>query len=528
MLRGDGTELSKFAEDGTETKIYPVSMDGLSGKIGETSVNILIPFLTEGLLFNKWDRYYEVVYEELSPIFEEVVMDENGNPRNNSDISSERQKRNEKDCKYDSATWNGYYTANSYTFYYDWRRDPADVIDDLHEYIVTVCESTHRKVTLAGNCLGGSYVLAYLQKYCMNGSDYVKNVFFNATVGNGSSVLTDVYCGNIEISDKALQRFADEYVDSDSSSIAGFVETTPIINDIILNTVDLMVQLGLLEKLGLTIDQVYKKVYEKLVPMLVLAFYGTMPGYWTIIETDRYEEAKNFVFGPDGSEYRTKYAGLIEKIDNYYNNISTKKEEIIKSCQNAGIYFGASAKYGVQMYPFVESQSELSDEKVDFANASFGATTASSVYDVLSNEYIENAKSAGKDKYISFDKQVDASTSLFKDSLWIEKNVSHDNWEYDYKIIEEFSRTPNMTVWDNANFPQYTILLPETAQIDEETGEKDLSTAQIVPMTLRNCNTVLWNEIPDDTKEDKPTLITKLLSFFRWLESVFILIFGIN
>lgn len=369
LIRGDGGALSKIDENGEETLIYPVETEGMSGKIGETAVNILIPFLTEGLLFDKWDNYYDVVYEEISPIFKDVILDNNGNPRDNSGITSNRAHENKVSVTDNTINWRGYYKATDYTYQYDWRLDPEDVIDGLHDYIVKVYNRTGRKVTLTGLCLGGSYVLAYLQKYCMNGSKYVKNVFFDATVGNGSAVLTDVYCGKIEVNDKSLQRFTDTYVDADSSSLGGLIDTTPFINEIVLNSVDLLVQLGLLEKLGLTVDEVYQKVYEKLVPMLVMAFYGTMPGYWTVIETERFEEAKNFVFGKEGSEYRTEYAGLIEKLDNYYNKVSTKKTEIINACKEAGIYFGATAKYGVQMSPFVESQKKLSDELVDFHHA---------------------------------------------------------------------------------------------------------------------------------------------------------------
>lgn len=521
LIRGDGGALSKIDENGEETLIYPVETEGMSGKIGETAVNILIPFLTEGLLFDKWDNYYDVVYEEISPIFKDVILDNNGNPRDNSGITSNLSHENKVSVTDNTINWRGYYKATDYTYQYDWRLDPEDVIDGLHDYIVKVYNRTGRKVTLAGLCLGGSYVLAYLQKYCMNGSKYVKNVFFDATVGNGSVVLTDVYCGKIEVNDKSLQRFTDTYVDADSSSLGGLIDTTPFINEIVLNSVDLLVQLGLLEKLGLTVDEVYQKVYEKLVPMLVLAFYGTMPGYWTVIETERFEEAKNFVFGKKGSEYRTEYAGLIEKLDNYYNKVSTKKTEIINACKEAGIHFGATAKYGVQMSPFVESQTKLSDELVDFHHASFGATTASSVYSTFSNQYIESAKAKGTEKYISLDKQVDASTSIFKNTLWVQKNVPHDTWIYDYKLIEKFSQTPNMTVSTDPNFPQYVILLPDSVPTNEETGKKDFSQGKIVPMTEENCNFILWSEIHEDTKEESPTVVTKLMAFFRWLTSIF-------
>lgn len=518
ILRGDGGSITKIDENGTEIKVYPLNSNKLSDEIGETAVNILIPFLTEGLLFDKWDNYYKVCYEELAPIMADVILDENGNPRDNSGIGSKHRKDNADSCKTDVAEKQGYYSVSDYTYHYDWRIDPADVIDDLHTYIKTVVATTGRKVTLAGNCLGGSYVLAYLQKYGTEG--YVKNVFFNATVGNGTSILTDIFCGDIEIDAKSIQRFADEYIDADSDTIAGLVDVAPVINEVLLTTIDLLTQLGLLDKLGGAFDDVYNKVYEVLVPMLIIAFYGTMPGYWTMIEPDRFEEAKDFVFGPEGSEYRTKYAGLIEKIDDYYKKVSLNKKEIIEACQAAGIHFGATAKYGVQMYPFVKSQDQLSDEMVDLHNASFGATVAPSVYDVLPDSPIEGAIINHTDKYISPDNKIDASTSLFKDSLWIEKNIRHDTWTFDYAVIEAFSRNDNFTVNSDPNFPQYVIRIPDTGEIDPETGIEIPETSDIVPMTKENCDITIWDEIPEETKTEEATVFTKLMSFFRWLTAI--------
>ena len=527
ILRGDGVSLTKIDENGQEIEVYPVNVSSLGGKFGETAKNILIPFVTEGLLFDKWDNYYDVCYEELSPIMAEVVLDDNGCPRNQTGIGTETTRDNRNSCKKDRR-YQSKYGATDYTFYYDWRLSPYDIptgetkaiVDLLHDYILNVSKANgNRKVTLAGNCLGGSYVLAYLQKY--GDAGYIKNVFFNATVGNGTSILTDVFCGKVELDAKALQRFADEYVDADADTLAGFVDTAPVINEFILSTVDLLVQLGLLDKLGDAFDNAYDKVYEVLVPMLVIAFYGTMPGYWTMIEPDRLEEAKNFVFGPEGSEYRVKYAGVIEKIDDFFAKTGFHKEEIIKACQSRGIHFGATAKYGVQMYPFVKSQNQLSDEKVDFRNASFGATVAKTVYDVLPDSHIEAAIAADGGRYISPDKQIDASTSLFKDTLWVEKNVPHDAWTYDYKVIEAFANNDNFTVWSDPELPQYVIRIPGTGTIDPDTGREDAETSRIEKMTAENSGTNNWNDTPQDTQtSEKPTVATRLIAFFRWLTAM--------
>lgn len=521
ILRGDGVELSRYDENGNAIEeVYPISGDSFGDKIGETAINILIPFLTEGLLFDKWDNYYQVCYEELSPILGDIIMDDNGDPANGVGLADYRVRENLTSPNQDTSAWGDHlYSATDYTFYYDWRLDPDAVIGELHDYITKVYNATGRPITLAGNCLGGSYVLAYLEEYIERDSHMIKNVFFNSTTGNSTSILTDVFCGDIEINAKALQRFADEYIDSDSDMITNMLDTVPEINDVILTTIDLLVSLGIIDMLGLAIDDIYDRVYEVLVPMLVIAFYGTMPGYWTMIEPERFEEAKNFVFGEKGSEYRIQYAGLIEKIDRYYNEVSSRKLEIIETCKAKGIYFGATAKYGVQMLPFVESQYQLSDEQVDLYHASFGATTAKDVYSVLPDEHIQKAIADGKGDYISPDKQIDASTSLFPNTVWYEKNVSHNNWTTDYAIIEAFSRNENFNVYSDPSLPRYMILIPGTEKIDDD-GELNANLSDVVPMTEENCHLTLWDDTPEDAKDEEETVFSRLMSFFRWLTAM--------
>lgn len=520
MLRGDGTQIyvpDENAENG-ERNIWGDAFNNLEGgKISEAALTILKPFLIDGLLADEWELYYETFYNEIAPLFEEIRLDSAGNPQYNSGLGKEDLLNNENSCKQNPALWQGgRYTVSNYVYRYDWRLDPADVIDDLHQYILNVMSATgKKKVALSGNCLGGSYVFAYLEKYGDLG--HIKNVMFNATVGNGNALLTDAFCGDIVLDSVAIQRFAHQMVvKSDSSTFAGFFDSTPVFNEFILSTYDMISQVGVLDKFGMSFDELYQKIYEGLVPRLAIAIFATMPGYWTMVEPERYEEAKAFVFGKEGDERYEQYKELIAKLDSYHNTVSTKKTAIIKKCRAAGVHFGATAKYGVQMYPFVASQNQLADEIVDFENASFGATVAKDVFSVLPDEHIKNAVANGTDKYISLDKQIDASTSLFKDSLWIEKNVSHDNWNTDHKLIEEFCRHTEFTIYDDPKYPQYMILLPDTIEIDPEIGAFDNSTGEIVPMTEENCNLTLWDEMPDDSKSE-PTIFSRLMSFFRWL-----------
>ena len=518
MVRGDATQI--YVPDGNaengERNIWGDAFSNIEGgSIGESIANILLPFLTEGLLMDKWDNYYDAFYEEISPIFEELRLDGDGNPQYNSGISKEALAENASRCQ----TNYSYYGIHNYTYWYDWRLSPSDVIDDLHSYIETVMKTTGKKqVNLVGTCFGGAYVLAYLNKYGTDG--HIKNVFFNVTVGNSTSLLTDAFCGDIEIDAAAIERFVYQNTVIDSNSFAGLFNSTPLLNEIIFTSYDLLAQVGVIDQLGLTFDQLYQKIYEGLVPRLAIAMFATFPSYWSLVEPSRFKEATSFVFEAAGTGFTEEYAGLISKINDDYTYVTSRKEEIIKNCQGAGVHFGALAKYGVQMYPFVASQDQLSDELVDLEHASFGATVAKDVYSSFDDAYIAAAKAKGTDKYISPDGQIDASTSLFKDSLWIVKNAYHDYFVQDYRIIEAFCNNTEFTIYDDPKLPQYFVYIPGTMEIEED-GSKDLLTGTVEIMTEENCGLTLWDEMPESSKTEKPTIASRLLAFFRWLTAMF-------
>lgn len=522
-LYGDGTQIyipDESAPNG-EKNVWDDLFDSVeTGNIGESVANVLLPFLTEGLLFDKWDNYYDAFYEEIEPIFDPIRMDGDGNPRHNSGMSKEDQNNNLTACNRDVGKWQGgRYYSGDYIYRYDWRVDPISVVDDLHRFIEAVMTSTGKnRVNIVANCLGGSYVLAYLQKYGTQG--HIKNVFFNTTVGNGTDVLTDAFCGDIVIESKGLQRFLHQNAEKDTAGfMGGLINTTPLINEIILTSFDLLSQTGVVDALGLTFDSLYQRIYEGLVPRLAIAIFGTMPGYWSTVLPERFAEAKKFVFGEKGDELYDQYEGLVAKLDGYYNTVSSKKVDIIKACQAAGVHFGATGKYGFQMYPFVKSQNQLSDQLVDLEHSSFGATCAPNVYSTLPDAHIKAAVGTETEKYISPDNMVDASTSLFKDSLWVMKNLSHDNVDLDYELIDTFCRNTNFTINSDPNYPQYFILLPDTMEIDPETGTKDYTTGDVVPMTKENCHLTLWDAIPDDAKTE-PTIASRIISLFRWLTAM--------
>lgn len=169
---------------------------------------------------------------------------------------------------------------------------------------------------------------------------------------------------------------------------------------------------------------------------------------------------------------------------------------------------GILAKYGYQMMPLIESCDELGDTLVTLKKASFGAT-CSKVYNTLSDEYIAERVEKGYGKYISPDKQVDASTCLFPDYTWIVKGVHHDTWaaDDDQIIYNICTYDGQYTVNTDSYYPQFMIY-------NDEDG-------YFYPMTEDNHNVTNWDaeEVEEHTPENFfKAFINAIKSFFELIK----------
>ncbi len=460
---------------------------------------VCFPHLINALLFNKWDAYYDAFGVEVASVFERSRLDENGNIANNSGIANAQYETNEKNMNTDKADENGEYWLYDYTFWYDWRLDPLEVADQLNVYIKTLKKTTGvDKVAIVGKCLGGSFVLAYLSKY---GYDDIRSIAFDATVGNGSEKFSETYGGKIKVDLEALERSQIDTMFYESEFIDYYL------NNFLLATIDLLNETDALNVTPQLIDLVYKKLYEGLTPRLGMAVYGTWPGFWSTATTEDYANAKKLVFGEEGSEFYEKYKGLIEKLDNYDTQVRQRIPEILKNAQKEGVYVGVLAKYGYQMPGFIESSDQLGDTLVTLKKASFGAT-CSTVNDTLSDEYIKERIASGYEKYISPDKQVDASTCLFPDSTWIVKGVHHDTWaaDDDQIIYNICTYDGQYTVTTDENYPQFMVFNSE----DEK----------FYPMTEENHDVTNW----DSEKVNDHSFKSYINAIINWFKSIFDLI----
>ena len=500
LLGGDGDTL--YDKDGN----YLFQIDDLghlvegsdSKELLRSVANVLQPFLLQGLLFNQWEPYYEALEEEIAELTEGVRLDENGNPVNGSDISKAHRDEVRSNMTTDKKGSKGYYGFQDYRFWYDWRLDPMEVADELNAYIEGICTATGaEKVALAGRCVGCNIMLAYLAKY---GYDRIYGFGLDGTSSNGGEFISEAISGKFHLDGPAVERFLTDYDE------LGMLQ----VSDFVMATVDLLVKSGAVERLtAATRATIYDKVVKGVTSALSTSTFFTMPCYWGFVRAEDYDAAIEYVFGAPGSEKRTQYAGLIEKLDRYHTDVVEQIPALMQGLAERNINIAIISKYGFQIVPTCESSDALADQYASVKNSSFGATT-STVYGTLPAEYIAAREAEGKGRYISPDRQIDASTCLFPDSTWFTKGARHGNWtRTENELMYTVTTADHQLTIDDFELTQFMVW--------------DSENKTMIPMTAENCQTEYW--VADASVDHPTSFLQRLRNYFSalkvWLEQLF-------
>lgn len=450
--------------NGEEKKIYPVNMD-TDYLLGVAEENM--DMFTNSVLTQDWDDFCDLLYDEIIKMYGPVALDENGQPKDGSvvDIPWSREKI-VREWKKD-----GDYRVQTFEYPYDWRLDPYQTADDLHEYIKTVLEVTGaEKVALSGRCLGACITMAYMEKY--DGEFVDKNILY-CSAFNGATQCSKLFAGELYLDDNGVERFVYDFD-------LGMEET---LTTLIRSFVTLANDMGLLDVALWSVNNVYGNIYLDIMPRVIRDTFGTFPGYWSMVSEEDYERAKEVVFYGADME---KYANFISIIDNYHYNVQAKGEELIAEWEEQGIETYNIVKYGYQSYPITTDSDKISDSMVFVEWASMGATCADAGK-ILSRRYLKSAENEGRSNYISPDKQIDSSTCYRPERTWFIKNLLHKDFPDSINLlIAQIINNEDFTVNSNPDFPQYMVFI----ESEEEEGE-----GPIVPMTIENCGTEKgWNK----------------------------------
>lgn len=509
LVDGEQNPISTGFDVLTDDDEGDLTRDDIINKV----MNVMIPFVTEGLPMDEWDNYGKALYDELAPIFDEGQLDGDGNPKYGTGVSDAERSYWEKVAATEDRGADGKFTIREYDFRYDWRLSPYDTIERLDKYIdailsITKCE----KVCLVGRCLGGNIITAYLDKYGSEGK--VAKVVYDETMANGSATVNDCFSGKIKFSDRHTQAFLlqTEYYGKENVGFA-VAEMSELLLESIERTLDLTTQVGALEVIFGSVELLYERLYEALMPSMLLATgIATWPSYWISVYEEDFDAALDLIFGKEGTERREEFSGLVEKIKYLRERIVIPRtyegdENLYKVFEKQyGVEIGVIASYGLLQAPITERYDLTGDCTVDLVSASFGATAAG-VFDTLSDEYIQEREALGYGEFISPDKKVDASTCLFPDTTWFVKNKHHDTGEVIWYLAERFCQYKDYTVTNNYKGISRFLISKSI---------HDISVNGFENMTEENCQDGEWL----NAVEQEPTKETMIASLIRFLTTL--------
>lgn len=478
MMHGQGAYI--YDENGKQ--VYAVSIpDGYIGNL----VNECLPLLKTAILTNDYSEWSQKIVDAITEIYDGMRLDGDGNPRYGTHIGGFRWSDELLAEKAAQAPNFGIYTFETSV---DWRLDPFENAAVLNETIERIKAATgFEKINIVVRCQGVATLACYLKEY---GSDSLANICLYGVGSDGLEIMSALFSGNITTTGDSLAGYYNDM----HSYVEGIGDA------VLIELLDALVA-AMQANYGLDIavtslQPIIIKLYKEVVYKCVLMSYGTMPGMWATISYDCYDKAKAGIF--KGVE--EEYAGLIEKIDRYHNEIASDMGKIFKDAEAAGVHVSIISKYcDTEFIPLADSNN-LGDNTVFVSNSSFGATTAT--FDsTLSRLYLAKAEKKGNTKYISPDKRIDASTCLFPDTTWFVENSQHNHfaWSIEDLVMMILDSNGEMTVWTNANYPQFLHL------------EDNVNWGDLVPQTAENA-------APD--RENPHTLSNICNSFIRLVKAL--------
>ncbi len=444
---GTGVHLIRPTEDGGTEKIYPFQIP--EGYI-EEKAEIFLPVFAKAFFTQEWDEFCDVLYDCISPIFNTIALGKDGEPTDGSSSDFNWTKE-------ELATQaDGLYSATEFEFGYDWRIDPFVTAETLHQYIEDIMDVTGaEEVALYGRCLGSNIVSAYMQKY---DGEHVCEVIHYASAAYGATQCSKMFTGELYLNAESIENYI---YDVD-------LGLGDIVTDLIQSLVTLMNYTYGLDILSWAVNNVVEDIYLDIFPRIVGESYGTFPAYWSMVSIEDYDRAMETIFYDKDV---TEYAGLIQKIENYHNNVRLNFESNVKAQEARGIEFSNIVKYGMQSIPVTENAYEQSDSFVTVRESSFGAVAAD-IGETLSPKYIFNSYINGTYRYISPDMIIDASTCLSPDTTWFIKDIKHTYFpDCVNGLVSDIVNNEGFNVNSNPEYPQYLVFDDEADTISPLTKE---------------------------------------------------------
>ena len=467
-------------EDGTRYAPREEYADELISEV----VPELAPEFAKAVLSNDYTEWSAKALEAIAPIYEPIAPHPDGTLPEDTDIL----------WHWSPETLSPDNRFNSYVFWWDLRRSPLDVADDLNEYIQAVkAKNNADQVVLASCCAGTCEAAAYLAKY---GTGDVAKVIFACNSLHGFTFADLSLSGNVTLSGSALYRYLQEY------DLLGGLDDG--ITSFLMATLKTLNREATADEIFDLVLKVYDKIGDCFIAPYIRQYLGIALGDVSTVD-EHFEDYIDYVFPTQ--ELKTEYAPIIAKAKEFHETVQKPLDEMLREINANGVPVYFIANYGEQAYPVGELSDYVGDQLQSAYMQSFGATTAK-VPETLSDSYIAKQTEKGLDKYISPDKQIDASTCMFPDQTWFIKNLRHsyENTAIE-SLIDAIAHTDNITVDTLEAFPQYLNCVEDYSAVE--------------PAKEVNANDIDWASLEPPQADEKTSFFVGVVAFFAKIVAFF-------
>lgn len=368
----------------------------------------VLKVLTTTALTLSLDKGVEKIIDFVRDIMGSLACDENGDSKYNvttvtydGSVAEHPELYDVEDatCEYGMVKTlaDVYGAENIYFYVYDWRLDPYENADDL-DAVIDLALSEHPgkdKVDIVCCSMGGMQTSVYMGKY---GYSRINKVMFMSAAFLGAYVATDMFRGKVEITADNLNNYC-TYAARDNEKLGklvNFASKTGIFK--------------LAQKLAKKfVDRYAETAYSE----FLLDTFGTMPGFWSLVLPESYDDCMAYMFPDDAA--KQKYAGVIEKAERLHA-LATEREDMLRQAAADGVSITVTANYNIPLIPVYERAGVNGDGILETEPMSGFAKVA---------PYGQKLEGVTSGKYVSADLAVDTSSCLFPDYTWIIKGAPH-------------------------------------------------------------------------------------------------------
>lgn len=421
-----------------EVSVFPPSEDAIMSAIPD-----LVKALAGVIIAGDYDAFGTYAIKGAEKMLGQMACDENGIPLENVGIDA-NELPTEDTHKNTNYEFSAHLTeaTGDYLFTYDWRLDPIDNAKDLKVFIDQVKKITgHNKVVLACHSQGNTVVASYLYLY---GSKGIEKLLFLSPAFRGLSLIGAIMTRSCTLTgkDEALNEF-----------LRGVLGYETLESQLVGAIISILNDYGITGYLLNHIQKILDEQFDRIMDDFLIDTMGTMPGVWSFVPDEYYEEAKELNFGDE-----KKYDGLIKKLDRYHYNVQNNVVKLINKAKANGTAVVIAAGYDISSVPVAEGEANHSDFLIDTKYMSLGATCAP-IGKTLGDDYRQAKRSCGHN-HVSPDNTIDASTCAFPEYTWFIRSNPHNSFDSAYREFLTWAALYDgqPTVRSSKLYPQFTEL----------------------------------------------------------------------